>query len=74
LFIIGGGDRSDSLMMQLIRASGWQRGDLITAITLPSGWGDSAYIWLNDDFKRFTGQNCVKFDSAFLFPVATKIR
>jgi cyanophycinase len=64
LFIIGGGDRGDSLMMDLIEASGWKAGDLITAITLPSGWGDSAYIWLNEDFKRLTGQNCVKFDSA----------
>jgi cyanophycinase len=51
-------------MMDLIEASGWKPGDLITTITLPSGWGDSAYIWLNDDFKRLTGQNCVKFDSA----------
>jgi cyanophycinase len=64
LFIIGGGDRGDSLMMDLIVASGWKPGDLITTITLPSGWGDSAYIWLNNDFKKLTGQNCVKFDSA----------
>lgn len=67
LFIIGGGDRGDSLMMDMINASGWEKGDLITAITLPSGWGDSAYIWLNDDFKRLTGQNCVKFDSTAVF-------
>lgn len=67
LFIIGGGDRGDSLMMDMIMESGWEKGDLITAITLPSGWGDSAYIWLNDDFKRLTGQNCVKFDSAAVF-------
>ncbi len=67
LFIIGGGDRGDSLMMDMIKASGWEQGDLITAITLPSGWGDSAYIWLNTDFKRLTGQNCVKFDSTAVF-------
>lgn len=64
LFIIGGGDRGDSLMRIMLDASGWKPGDLITAITLPSGWGDSAYIWLNDDFKKLTGYNCVKFDSA----------
>ncbi len=64
LFIIGGGDRGDSLMQEMLDASGWKPGDLITTITLPSGWGDSAYIWLNTDFKRLTGQNCVKFDSA----------
>lgn len=39
-------------MMDLIKASGWKPGDLITTITLPSGWGDSAYIWLNNDFKN----------------------
>lgn len=64
LFIIGGGDRGDSLMQTMLEASGWQPGDLVTAITLPSGWGDSAYIWLNDDLKKLTGANCVKFDSA----------
>lgn len=64
LFIIGGGDRGDSLMQAMLDAAGWEKGDLITAITLPSGWGDSAYIWLNNDFKKLTGQNCVKFDSA----------
>ncbi len=64
LFIIGGGDRGDSLMQAMLDAAGWKPGDLITAITLPSGWGDSAYIWLNNDFKKLTGQNCVKFDSA----------
>jgi cyanophycinase len=64
LFIIGGGDRGDSLMQAMLDAAGWKPGELITAITLPSGWGDSAYIWLNNDFKKLTGQNCVKFDSA----------
>lgn len=64
LFIIGGGDRGDSLMQAMLDAAGWKPGDLITTITLPSGWGDSAYIWLNNDFKKLTGQNCVKFDSA----------
>ncbi|HMU70474.1 MAG TPA: hypothetical protein PKC38_10705, partial [Chitinophagales bacterium] len=49
LFIIGGGDRGDSLMQAMLDAAGWEKGDLITAITLPSGWGDSAYIWLNND-------------------------
>lgn len=67
LFIIGGGDRGDSLMQTMLDAAGWKPGDLITTITLPSGWGDSAYIWLNNDFKKLTGQNCVKFDSAAIY-------
>lgn len=67
LFIIGGGDRGDSLMQAMLDASGWQPGDLVTAITLPSGWGDSAYIWLNTDLKKLTGVNCVKFDSAAVY-------
>lgn len=64
LFIIGGGEISDSLRMEMLNAAGWQPGDLISAVTLASGWGDSAYIWMNEEFKKLTGQNCVKIDSA----------
>lgn len=64
LFIIGGGEISDSLRMEMLNAAGWQPGDLISAVTLASGWGDSAYIWMNDAFKKLTGKNCVKIDSA----------
>lgn len=63
LFIIGGGDRDDTLMQQLIIVAGWKKGDIITAITLPSTY-DSAFFWINDQLQRMTGEHCVKFDSA----------
>ena len=62
LFIIGGGDRDDTLMQQMIAVSGWKKGDFITAISLPSVY-DSAYFWINDQLQRMTGQRCVRFDS-----------
>ncbi len=69
LFIIGGGDRDDTLMQQMIILSGWKQGDLMTAITLPSTY-DSSYFWINDQLQRMTGQRCVKFDSAAIQDVA----
>ena len=64
LFIIGGGSISDSLRMQLLRTAHWKKGDLIIAVTLASGLGDEAYNGTNNAFKRLTGENCVRFDSA----------
>jgi cyanophycinase len=63
LFIIGGGERDDTLMQQMIEVSGWEKGELITAISLPSEY-DSAYHWINDQLQRMTGQACIRFDSA----------
>lgn len=64
LFIIGGGHISDSFRMQILKTAHWKKGDLIAAVTLASGYGDSAYIWMNDDFKKLTGDDCLRFDSA----------
>jgi len=64
LFIIGGGSISDSLRSQMLSAAHWKKGDVIAAVTLASGYGDSAYIWMNEDFKKLTGEDCLKFDSA----------
>src|SRR5450432_81782 len=64
LFIIGGGNISDSLRKQILTAGHWKKGDIIAAVTLASGWGDSAYIWMNDEFKKLTGEDCLRFDSA----------
>ncbi len=64
LFIIGGGNISDSFRMQILNTGNWKKGDVIAAVTLASGYGDSAYIWMNDDFKKLTGEDCLKFDSA----------
>lgn len=67
LFIIGGGSISDSLRMQLLQTAGWKKGDIIVSVTLASGLGDEAYNSANSAFKRLTGENCVKFDSAAIY-------
>ncbi|MEP6747638.1 MAG: cyanophycinase [Bacteroidota bacterium] len=64
LFIIGGGNISDSFRMQILTAAHWKKRDVIAAVTLASSYGDSAYIWMNDEFKKLTGEDCLKFDSA----------
>lgn len=69
LFIIGGGDRDDSLMQQMIQVSGWKKGDIMVAIPLSSTY-DSAYHWINDQLQQMTGQACVRFDSAAIHDVA----
>ncbi len=70
LFIIGGGHISDSFRMQVLTTAHWKKGDLIAAVTLASSYGDSAYTWMNDDFKKLTGEDCLKFDSAAAFDPA----
>jgi cyanophycinase len=50
----------------MISVSAWKKGELITAITLPSSY-DSSYYWINDQLQRITGQACVKFDSIAVF-------
>src|SRR5258706_12709962 len=67
LFIIGGGEISDSFRMQILTTAHWKKGDLIAAVTLASGYGDSAYTWMNEDFKKLTGEDCLKFDSAAVY-------
>ena len=64
LFIIGGGEISDALRGTMLQAGGWKKGDIIAAVTLASGWGDSAYIWMNEAFKKLTGKDCLRIDSA----------
>lgn len=64
LFIIGGGSISDTLRMGLLKTANWKKGELIISVTLASGLGEEAYQGANNAFKRLTGENCVKFDSA----------
>ncbi|MFT3932253.1 MAG: cyanophycinase [Chitinophagaceae bacterium] len=71
LFIIGGGEISDSFRLQILKTGNWKKGDLIAAVTLASGYGDSAYIWMNDDFKKLTGEDCLKVDSASVHDTQT---
>jgi len=63
LFIIGGGDISDSLRREILTTAGWKKGDMIAAVTLASTW-DSAFLYTNDVFKKLTGQDCINIDSA----------
>jgi len=64
LFIIGGGDRDDTLMQRMLEEAGWKKGDEIVIMTLSSIYSDSTYIWSNDQLSRLTGYAAVKFDSA----------
>lgn len=64
LFIIGGGEINDALRKEILTVGNWKKGDKIVAVTLASGYGDSAYIWINEDFRKVTGEDCIKFDSA----------
>lgn len=64
LFIIGGGEINDALRKEILATGNWHKGDKIVAVTLASGYGDSAYIWINEEFQKFTGEDCIKFDSA----------
>jgi cyanophycinase len=63
LFIIGGGDRDDTLMQRMLKEADWKKGDEMVIMTLSSMY-DSTYIWSNDQLARLAGGNAVKFDSA----------
>jgi cyanophycinase len=65
LFIIGGGDISDSLRREMLDAAHWGKGDLIAGVTLASNW-DSSFFYINEAFSRLTGQTCIHIDSAAL--------
>lgn len=64
LFIIGGGSISDSLRMQLLQSANWKKGDRIVVVTLASGVSDESFASANKAFKKLTGEDCIKFDSA----------
>ncbi|HBS52543.1 MAG TPA: cyanophycinase [Flavobacterium sp.] len=54
LFIIGGGNRSDQLMQQLVDISQFKKRDYIVVLPMSSEEPDSAYIYFKDQFKRLT--------------------
>ena len=54
LFIIGGGNRSDQLMQQLVDISQFKKTDYIVVLPMSSEEPDSAYIYFKDQFKRLT--------------------
>lgn len=63
LFIIGGGECTDTLMQRMLIEADWKKGDELVIMTLSSSY-DSSYIWENDQLSRLTGYPAVKFDSA----------
>ncbi len=65
MFIIGGGTINDSLRKQILYNGAWKKGDLVAIITLASSW-DSSYHWSNEEFKKFTGVDALRIDSAAL--------
>ena len=72
LFIIGGGSRDSSLMVQLMKESGWKPGDLISICPMASRW-DSAYLAMNAEFQFYTQSKiwCIRVDSVTVKNSAT---
>ncbi len=54
LFIIGGGNRSDKLMSQLLTVSSLQKKDFIVVLPMSSEEPDSAYIYFKKQVEKLT--------------------
>ncbi|SFF34314.1 cyanophycinase [Flavobacterium xueshanense] len=54
LFIIGGGQRSDAMMTQLVSLSDLQKKDYIVVLPMSSEEPDSAYIYFKKQFEKLT--------------------
>jgi cyanophycinase len=54
LFIIGGGNRSDKLMSQLVSISSLQKKDYIVVLPMSSEEPDSAYIYFKEQVQKLT--------------------
>jgi cyanophycinase len=59
LFIIGGGNRSDKLMSQLLSISSLQKKDYIVVLPMSSEEPDSAYIYFKDQVQKLTSHPIV---------------
>lgn len=66
LFIIGGGEISDTMRQEILQEAHWKKGDHLMIITLASTEGKESYDWHNEAFKKLTGENSTWFDSADL--------
>jgi len=72
LFIIGGGEISDSMRREILQEAQWKKGDALMIITLASSEGAASYTWHNEAFKKLTGEDATRYDSADLHdPVKT---
>ncbi|MEY3399230.1 MAG: hypothetical protein RL220_1824, partial [Bacteroidota bacterium] len=60
LFIIGGGERSDSLMMTMIREAGFREGDYAVMLPMASEFPDSSYIAFMAEWNAVTALPCYK--------------
>jgi cyanophycinase len=54
LFIIGGGNRSDKLMSQLLSISSLQKKDYVVVLPMSSEEPDSAYIYFKEQVQKLT--------------------
>lgn len=61
LFIIGGGDRDDSLNLAMIEASGVESGGYIVVLPMASSVADSSYLWFLEDIRHVTQVPCFNF-------------
>lgn len=52
LFIIGGGNRSDAFMTQLIKITDLKKKDYVVVLPMSSEEPDSAYIYFKDQFQK----------------------
>jgi cyanophycinase len=59
LFIIGGGNRSDKLMSQLLSISSLQKKDYIVVLPMSSEEPDSAYIYFKEQVQKLTSNPIV---------------
>jgi cyanophycinase len=62
LFIIGGGDRTESLMTTMIEESGIKDGDYIAILPMSSEEPDSAFFYISQDIALVTSIPCVNLN------------
>jgi cyanophycinase len=62
LFIIGGGDRTESLMTTMIEESGIKDGDYIAILPMSSEEPDSAFFYIKQDIEMVTSIPCINLN------------
>src|SRR5674476_968115 len=60
LFIIGGGNRTDSMMNELLKIAGLRNAGYVYILPMASSVPDSSIIWAKEDFS-VTGINTVSY-------------
>lgn len=62
LFIIGGGEKTDGLMKELLKTSGISANDYIIVLPMSSEIPDSSIIWAKEDFSSAGANNVIGFN------------